>query len=191
VKSRLCAVSAVLFLTACAGGAEVADWQLNASSALQAFQQDYLVGDTAAAERDFLEAERNLRRTGREDLLARAELVRCAARVASLEFDDCPGFQALRAGAAPAEAAYAESLQGKGTYKGSDEPLSRLVAYGISLRTGQATPAEISEAVQISSQKGWRRPLLAWLGVQAKRAQDSGDGETAARLRRRMDVISK
>jgi hypothetical protein len=35
-----------------------------------------------------------------------------------------------------------------------------------------------------------RRPLLAWLGVQAKRADEAGDREAAVRLRRRMDLIS-
>ena len=30
-----------------------------------------------------------------DDLLARAELVRCAARVASLDIDTCPAYQAL------------------------------------------------------------------------------------------------
>jgi hypothetical protein len=48
----------------------------------------------------------------------------------------------------------------------------------------------MEEAVAIASAQGWRRPLLAWLGVLEKRAQDAGDGETAARVRRRIDLIS-
>jgi hypothetical protein len=32
--------------------------------------------------------------------------------------------------------------------------------------------------------------LLAWLGVQEKRAADAGDSETAGRIRRRIDLIS-
>jgi hypothetical protein len=32
--------------------------------------------------------------------------------------------------------------------------------------------------------------LLAWLGVQVKRAEEAGDCETATRLRRRMVLIS-
>jgi hypothetical protein len=179
------------FLLSCSSGPEVADWQLNASQAMRAFQQDYLVGDTAAAERDFLEVQRNLKRTGREDLLARAELARCAVRAASLEFDDCPGFEALRAGAAAEDAGYAEYLLGKGAHKASDEALSRLVALGVSFRKTSIRPDEIAAAVDLASAQGWRRPLLAWLGAQAKRAEDAGEGPAAARLRRRMDLISK
>jgi hypothetical protein len=48
----------------------------------------------------------------------------------------------------------------------------------------------MEEAVAIASAQGWRRPLLAWLGLLEKRAKDAGDGEAAARLRRRMDLIS-
>jgi hypothetical protein len=189
--ARLLALSLAVLAAACAGGPEVMDWQLNASQAMQAFRQDYLVGDTAQAEQDFLEARYNVQRTGREDLLARLELVRCAVRVASLELDDCPGFEALRAGAGAEDLAYADYLAGKGAHKADDGPLSRLVASGVSFRTSNISPGEISAAVETASAQGWRRPLLAWLGVQAKRAADAGDGETAARLRRRMDLISK
>jgi hypothetical protein len=177
-------------LVACAGGSAVPDWQLNAAQAMQAYQQRYLVGDTAAAERDFSEVRSNIARTGREDLLARAEIVRCATRVASLEFDDCPGFEKLRGSAAQEDLAYAAYLSGKGSHKQSEEALSRLIGAAVQLRNGSISPAAIGQAVDTASAQGWRRPLLAWLGVQAKRAEDAGDSETAARLRRRMDLIS-
>jgi hypothetical protein len=179
-----------VFIAGCGASPPVPDWKLNASQALQAFQAGYLKGDTAASERDFARARSELARTGRADLVARAELVRCAVRVASLEFDDCPGFQALREGAAPAETAYAQYLAGAGSHEVTDDPLSRLVAAGVKLRNGGIDPAGISGAVDIASAQGWRRPLLAWLGVQAKRAEDAGDRETADRLRRRMALIS-
>jgi hypothetical protein len=190
VTCRFFLFSSFILLVSCAGGPEAPDWQLNSAQAMQAFQRDYLVGDTAAAERDFLEVQNNIRRTGREDLLARAQVARCAVRAAALEFDDCPGFLALRDGARAEEIAYADYLAGKGSHAASADPLSRLVAFSVSLRKGAIDPAGISAAVDIASAQGWRRPLLAWLGVQAKRAQDAGDGETAARLRRRMDLIS-
>ncbi len=178
-------------LTACAGGPQVPDWQLNAAQAMQRFQQDYLVGETGAAQRDFLEVLSNLKRTGREDLLAHAELARCAVRAAALELDGCPGFEALRSGASPEDLAYADYLAGKGEHKATEEPLSRLVAAAVSLKKGTLAPAEIGAAVDKASAQGWRRPLLAWLGVQAERAEAAGDSETVARLRRRMDLISR
>src|SRR3989442_15248704 len=62
---------------------------------------------------EFTRARAEVARTGRADLLARAELMRCAARVASLVFEDCPGFAALAPDAGAAERAYADYLAGR------------------------------------------------------------------------------
>jgi len=180
----------LLLASGCAGGPPAPDWQENAAQALQAFQRQYFAGNTATAEGEFRTARAELARTGRADLLARAELVRCAVRAASLEFDGCPGFEALRYGARPEELAYADYLAGKGSHRAQDDPLSRLVAHAVSLRNAAINPAGIGAAVDIASAQGWRRPLLAWLGVQEKRAADAGDSETAARVRRRIELIS-
>src|SRR5213075_3021242 len=72
----------------------------------------------------------------------------------------------------------------------ANEPFSRLVAYGVQMRTTRIDPQGVATAVEISSSQGWRRPLLAWLGVQLKRAEQAGDSETAARLKRRMELVS-
>jgi hypothetical protein len=180
----------ILIASGCASGPQAPDWQSSAAQALQSFQRLYFAGETALAEAEFKSAHAELARTGRADLVARAELVRCAARTASLEFDDCPGFQALRYGARAEEVAYAEYLSGKGSHRAGDDPLSRLVAHAVALRSGAINPAGIAAAVDIASAQGWRRPLLAWLGVQEKRASDAGDSETAARIRRRIELIS-
>ena len=180
----------ILLVTGCASGPQAPDWQMNAAQALQSFQRNYFAGNTSAAEAEFKNARAELARTGRADLIARAELVRCAVRMASLEFDDCPGFEALRYGARAEEIAYADYLAGRGRHAGSDDALSRLVAAAASFRSGGINPAGIAAAVDIASAQGWRRPLLAWLGVQEKRASDAGDSETAARIRRRIDLIS-
>jgi hypothetical protein len=177
-------------VAAACGSTQPLDWQANAASAMQSFQRHYFSGETATAEAEFKSARTELARTGRADLVARAELVRCAVRTASLEFDDCPGFEALRYGARPEELAYADYLAGRARHSVGDDPLSRLVAAGVSLKSGSIDPAGISAAVGVASAQGWRRPLLAWLGVQEKRAADAGDSETAARIRRRIDLIS-
>jgi len=190
LSARLRNSFALILLAAGCAGTQPLDWQANAAQALQSFQRHYLSGDTATAEAEFKAARNELARTGRADLVARAELVRCATRTASLEFDDCPGFEALRYGARSEELAYADYLAGRGRHGPGDDPLSRLVAAGVSLKSGSIDPAGIGAAVDVASAQGWRRPLLAWLGVQEKRATDAGDGETAARIRRRIDLIS-
>ena len=66
---------------------------------------------------------------------------------------------------------------------------SCLVAAAVLLRQGRATPAVVAQAVDTASGQGWRRPLLAWLGVQARWAEQGGQADEAARIRRRMDLV--
>jgi hypothetical protein len=69
------------------------------------------------------------------------------------------------------------------------DPLSRLVAAGVLIQRGQATPGVIAQVVDTASAQGWRRPLLAWLKVQQARAQAAGTTDEAARSQRRIDVL--
>ena len=210
---RMSLLSAVLLLAACAGAPVPPDWQSNAQVALRNFSAAYYAGDTRLAGQEFARARAEIASTGRPDLLARAELVRCAARVASLEFDDCAEFQALAADAGAQERAYADFLAGRwygldasllpahhralltgtsdaGVLAGIADPMSRLVAAGVLFRLGRLAPEGIAAAAETASANGWRRPLLAWLGVQAKRADAAGDNAAAARIRRRIELVT-
>jgi hypothetical protein len=198
----------LLFLTAlalagCASKPQPPAWQPDARNALDAFTDAWLHGDTAGADAEFARARRATASTGRFDLVAQAELVRCAARVAALEVD-CPGFAALAGDATPAQRAYAAYLDGRwqgldalllpeqhravvagGSLAGVADPLARLVAAGALLKAGRIAPADIASAVDTASHPGWRRPLLAWLGVQEARARAAGDAAAAEQIRRR------
>src|SRR4051812_25616518 len=184
------ALALVALMAGCSDNPPIPDWQQNSFDALQAFRQLYLAGDTKAAAVEFSHARAELKSTGRADLVARAELVRCAARVASLVFEPCAGFEALREDAGAEERAYADYLDGRAPRASSSEPFSRLVAYGVQLRAANIDSQGMAAAVDIASSQGWRRPLLAWLGVQLKRAEQAGDSETAARLKRRIELVS-
>jgi hypothetical protein len=181
---------AAALLASCAGGPPPADWQLNSLAALNSFRQAYLRGDSRTADVEFGRAKSELSSTGNPALIARAELVRCATRAASLEFDNCPGFEKLRADAGAEELAYADFLSGRVERTPTDDPLSRLVSHGVKFNGGKATPENISAAIDIASAQGWRRPLLAWLGVQEKRAEAAGDREALERIRRRIALAS-
>lgn len=202
--------SLTLLLAACAGGPPPPDWQVGAHGALERSVAAYLEGNGRVAEREFERGRAELARTGRADLVARAELMRCAARVASAVLEPCAGFEALRADAAAPERAYADYLDGRAlapqelarlppwhraVAAGGDklpdgaDPLARLVAAGVLLRAGRASPAVLAQAVDQASAQGWRRPLLAWLGLQLRRAELGGDAAEAERLRRRMDLV--
>ena len=207
---RLCLLFAAL-LTACASGPPPPDWKLNAQGAIERAQDAYLSGNSAIEAVEFARARSEVTRTGRADLLARTELVRCATRVASLVLEPCLAYEVLAQDAAPAEQAYASYLAGQvapaqipllpaqhralalpgargAAVAALDDPLSRLVAAGVLMRRGQADPLTITTAIDTASSQGWRRPLLAWLGVQAQRAEQAGDLQALERIRRRISL---
>jgi len=202
----------VLLLAGCAGTPPPPDWQLNAQGAIERAQDAYLSGQDRIEAVEFTRARAEIARTGRADLLARAELVRCATRVASLVFEPCTGFEAWQSDAAPEEQVYARYLQAQavaqdaallpasqrpmlasgagGAQLGAvKDPLSRLVAAGVLLRGNRADPQTVALAIEAASGQGWRRPLLAWLGVQARRAELAADSAEWARIQRRMELV--
>jgi len=209
------AIATALLLAGCASGPPVPDWKMNAQSSVERFEKAYLAGDARVEQAEFERARSEVGATGKFELIARIELLRCAARVASLAFDDCTGFEEVRADAGEADRAYADYLLGKARPEqiallpeaqrapasaASDtaaadavaairEPLSQLVAAGVLLRSNRATPALLDTAVATASDQGWRRPLLAWLGVQRLRFEQAGQHEQSQRIARRMDVI--
>ncbi|MFD2367768.1 hypothetical protein [Pseudoduganella sp. GCM10020061] len=204
---RLTLIMAACALAACSSKPVPPAWQANAYGSLNSFSNAYLRGDSRVAQAEFARARGEVASTGRPDLVARAELVRCAAQVASLDFGPCEGYAALAQDAAPAEREYAAYIGGRwdgldasllpeqhrpvvssGTAAGVEDPLARLVAAGALMRAGRAGPTDISAAVETASAQGWRRPLLAWLGVQLKRAEAAGDATAAAQIQRRITL---
>jgi hypothetical protein len=186
---------------------------MNAKGSAERATEAWLAGDSRVALAEFSRARAEVARTGRAEWVARLELLRCATRVASLEFEVCTGFDALASDAAPAEKAYARYLNGvadpgdaallpeahrpvmaasanpDAALAAIQDPVSRLVAAGVLMRSGRATPGVVSQAVDTASARGWRRPLLAWLKVQQQRAQEAGDVAAAAALQRRIDLV--
>ena len=219
--SPVAALAAALALSACGNNPPVPDWQMNAQSAIERSTSAYLTGNTRVENAEYQRAREALASTGKVDLIIRAELIRCAARVASLVFEDCSGFDKLAQDASPADRAYAAYLAGRASaadaallpeqhraaasaageasasasaasaVQSIADPLSKLVASGILLRAGKATPQTLSDAVDTASAQGWRRPLLAWLGTQSMRAEKAGDTAEAQRIRRRMALITE
>jgi hypothetical protein len=210
LATAACAVA--LLLSACAGAPPAPDWQGNARGALERAVAAHLRGETRVAEAEFANARSELGRAGRPELLARAALVRCAAQVASMVFEPCIAFDALRADATAADRAYADYLAGRvqpgdiallppqhravaadstdpvAALRAIEDPLARRVAAGVLFNSGRASPAVLALAAETASEQGWRRPLLAWLGAQRALAEKAGDLQDAARLQRRMDA---
>lgn len=215
MKTALPALIAIFLLAACGGTPPPADWKMNAVSSLEHAQQRWLEGDSKAAEPALVKVRNEIAKSGRLDLLARAELAACATRIASLDFSPCIGYDMVANDAGSAEQAYARFLNGD--WIGLDaatlpahyadllsakdaasasravtvikEPLPRLIAAALLLRVERATPETLALALETASEHGWRRPLLAWLQVTRQRAVASGDTAAAALLQRRIDFV--
>lgn len=228
---KLIFVLTAALLAACGNTPKAPDWQLESRGALERFVAAYMAGNARVEQAEFDRARREVAATGKVDLIARVELTRCAARVASLAVEPCAGFEPLRGDAPAAERAYADYLAahvapadvallppqqravaalaagangakgaadgGAGAGAGGDaavqavqDPFSRLVAAGVLLQGGRASPGVITAAVETASAQGWRRPLLAWLGVQLRRAQAAGAKDEADRIQRRMALVA-
>jgi hypothetical protein len=173
----------------------------------------YFSGDNRVADVEFARVRSEVASTGKLDLMARAELVHCAAQAAALDLTECDKFQALAADAAPPERAYAAFLQGRwtgldaqqlpkqyqplltgaagmDTLKAMEDPLSRLVAASALLRQNRLPPEGIQLAGDTASDQGWRRAVLAWLGLQAQLAEKAGNRLEAERLKRRLALAA-
>ena len=212
-RIALC-ISVITLMTACASKS-VPDWQMNAKNSMDRATAAYLEGKVRVETQEFNLARSEISRTGKADLMARIELTRCASRVASLVIEKCDGFEKLRADAPAPERAYADYMAGKiklqdvallpvqhrivaaassdiaaaSVLQSMEDPLAKLVAAGVLFRSNRATPTVLTVAVDTASAQGWRRPLLAWLGVQRLRAENAGDVVEAERLRRRIALV--
>jgi hypothetical protein len=212
---RVCVLAIAVLLAACGSKPRQPDWLVNADGAQDRFERAWLSGKDRVAAAEFTRLRGELTSTGNPALVARGELTRCAVQVASLQFDPCTGFAPLRPDVTDAERAYADFLAGQllapeavkalpeayrpvaGTtatgsaaLKDIKDPLSRLIACAVLLRTGRADPQVLQIAVDTASQQGWRRPVVAWLGAQLMRAEQLEDVQEAQRLRRRIAIAA-
>jgi hypothetical protein len=204
----------VVLVAACGNKPRQPDWLVNADGAQDRYERAYLSGNERVAGSEFTRLRTELASTAQPGLVARAELTRCAVQVASLDFAPCTGFERLRPDAPEAERAYADFLAGQlapeqakllpaeyrgiaggqggaAALKGIKNPLPRVIAAAVLLRTEKADPEVLQIAADTASEQGWRRAVMAWLGAQAMRAEKAGATEEAARLRRRMELASE
>jgi hypothetical protein len=175
----------------------------------------------ALAELHFQRALAEIRRSGDVELLGRAWLTRMALQVAVLEppdEGDYPRVEAART--VPANRHFFLFLRGDlGAVEGAilpapyrpllaalqhgdaagveralagiDDPLSRLIAAGVSVRRQVQSEAILLGAVETASQSGWKRGLLAWLKRLQAFYESTADAVRAAAVNRRIDLIER
>jgi hypothetical protein len=101
------------WLAACANTPPAPEWQASSYGALSGFTSAFLTGNSKVADIEFAHARSDISSTGRADLVVRADLVRCALRVASVEFDNCAATALTNTDVAEPERAYADYLSGR------------------------------------------------------------------------------
>jgi hypothetical protein len=84
--------------------------------------------------------------------------------------------------------AHSEAARNKGMQQ-MEDPVSRLVAAGALFRLAQLSPEGLTAAIDTASAQGYRRPLLAYLNVQARRAESAGDAAALQSIQKRIDLV--
>jgi hypothetical protein len=173
----------------------------------------------AITEIHFRNAVTEMKKGGDADLLGRAWLTRMALQIAMLmEMDagDFPKIEAvevvpanhnfyffLKGDTAAVDISllpesyrpfWASLLKGDATevavaITAIDDPLSRLIASGLSVHHGFETEILLRISVETASQNGWKRALLAWLDRLKSLHEASGDTEKASAIKSRIDLL--
>lgn len=190
-----------LLLAGCGGGPTVPDWQIEAQTAVERYTRHFLEGHVKLSESSFAKARAAVAATGDVAAVAHMELVRCGLRAAVLDFAPCIGYTELAAlRTTPEDAAYHRFISGD--WRAPDrerlpphyaaylsaagqsqaeinraiaaiaDPVSRLIATGLTVRRGRFDAATLQAAVDTAARAGWRRPLLTYLALQENHTSD-------------------
>jgi hypothetical protein len=71
-----------------------------------------------------------------------------------------------------------------------DDPLSRLIAAGLTVRRYPEDESLLRTAVETASRNGWKRALLVWLKRLGTFYEAAGEAAKAAAVRQRIDLIT-
>lgn len=207
----------ILLLSACGSGQTAPDWQFDAQTAAERYTRYYLAGDVKLAATSFAQARAAVAATGDVAAVGHIELVRCGLHSAALDFAPCTGYTELAAiRTTPADSAYARfisadwhgmetkllpaqyvALVGAASQPQAvinraivaiSDPVSRLIASGLMVKRGTFDATTLQNAVDTASAQGWRRPLLTYLGLQAKLG---GDAATLAAIQARIRLVEQ
>jgi hypothetical protein len=218
MKKILCLLSIFLLLAGC--GPKPIPWLMGAHQRLEDFKTDFLTGRAPiVTDMHFQKAVEEIKKSGDLDLLGKVWLTRMALQVAVLaepEDGDYPKIEAAEP--VPANRNFYLFLKGDAAADGAllppqyrtffaalnggnaaetgadvakiDDPLSRLIAAGLTVRRNLENEALLQTAVETASRNGWKRALLAWLKRLGSFYEASGEAAKAAAVRQRIDLIA-
>jgi len=218
MTKTLCLMCLLLLLAGC--GPKPTPWLAAGHQRLENYKVDFLTGRGAlATDLHFKKAVEEVKKSGDLDLLGKVWLTRMALHVAVLEEPeegDYPRIEAAQSD--PANRNFYLFLRGDPAVDGAllptpyrpflaalrggsaaetavtvakiDDPLSRLIAAGIAVRSHTESETLLTMAADTASRNGWKRALLAWLKRLGGFYEASGEAAKAAAVRQRIDLIT-
>ena len=193
MRRIVCLIVFSFLLAGCGSSKPVPEWKDASFNQLDNYKKSYLSGKERIAEAYFNKSVDEIKSSGNLEILARAYLTKYACQVAVLEaFDDSEYLRIDAVEPILQNKTFYNFLKGAfdrvdenllpGQYVGffrafksgkkdeiaseiskMDNPLSKLIAIGLLVRKNTYDEIELSLAIDIASQNGWKKALLSYL----------------------------
>lgn len=219
MRRIVCLIVFSFLLVGCGSSKPVPEWKDVSFNQLDNYKKSYLSGKERIAEAYFNRAVDEIKSSGDLEILARAYLTKYACQVAVLEtFDDREflridaveptvqnknfygflkgAFDSVDENQLPEQ--YVGFLRAFKSGKKDqidreiskmDNPLSKLIAIGLLVKKDTDDELELNLAIDIASQNGWKKALLAYLTKLQSFYVMNNKPDKAARLAERIQLI--
>ena len=218
VVAGLILLTTLIILGGC-GSKPVPDWKNVSFNHMKHFKRCFLSGEERKADIFFDKAIDEIKKSGKLDILAKAYLTKCALRAAMLEEIECCEFITIekvksnrenenyysfltgnldsvdRQILPPRYRNFLTALKNSKIDKINDEisgiedPLSRLIATGISVKNNQYNEYTLKIALSVASNNGWKKPLLIYLGKLKSSYERNKEIEKAKKVQQKINLI--
>jgi hypothetical protein len=219
MRKIICLMMFSILLVGCGSSKPVPDWTDASFNQLDNYKKSYLSGKERIAEAYFNKAVDEIKSSGDLDILARAYLTKYACQVAVLEaFDDGEylrieavepvmqnkNFHGFLKGAFDSVDEKLLPRQYEGFLRAfksgkkedvaqeiskMDNPLSKLIALGLLVKKNKDEEIDLKFAIDIASQNGWKKALLAYLGRLQSFYRTNNEPDEAAHVEERIKLI--
>jgi len=219
MRKIICLMMFSILLVGCGSSKPVPDWTYASFNQLDNYKKSCLSGKERIAEASFNKAVDEIKSSGDLDILARAYLTKYAVQVAVLEAFDGreylkidavepvlqnKSFYSFLKGAfdnvdekqLPQQYAgffrtFKSGKKDDVAYEISkmENPLSKLIAIGLLVKKDKYDETDLKLAIDIASQNGWKKALLAYLGKLQSFYKTNNQQDKAAHVEERIQLI--
>jgi len=219
MRRIICLMVLIFLLVGCGSSKPVPDWTDASFNQLDNYKKSYLSGKERIAEAYFNKAVDEIKSSGDLEILARAYLTKYAVQVAVLEaFDDREYLRIDAVEPVLQNKNFYSFLKGSfdnvdekqlpqqyaGFFRAfksgkmddvaheitkMDTSLSKLIAIGLFVQKNKNDEIELKLAIDIASQNGWKKALLAYLNKLQSFYEMNSKPDKAAHIAERIQLI--